>query len=355
MKYVLAVLLAFLLIGCTAPNETMRIGGVFHLTGPAAVWGQGELNAAQLAVEEINNNGGVNGKNLELVVEDSQTDLSGTVSSFNKLIEVDQVVAAIGPTWFGQVAAPIAENKKFVIISPSTGVTISREKFFFNLWPTEKQEILPLVEHMREQDVNTAAVVYTTNDWSTSMKDNFLQLANENDIAVIETFGTDAEETDFRTIITQLAELEVDAVYAPFAFYPPQGAFSNQREQLDMTIPLYSSSGTENPELLSSFPSIEGTIYAYPDREDRELAFQEKYLQRYDETYSTSSAYAYDAVYVLVEALQDKRPLADAVAAIRDYQGVSNTITFENGRVVEKTHSVKIVRNGAFTHIDSTI
>ncbi len=354
-RLMIFILLAFL-IACQPKTEQFTIGGVFHLTGPGAFWGTAEHNAAVLAIEEINSAGGISGRQLEMIVEDSKTDFPQTATAFNKLIEVSEVPVIVGPTWFAQVASPIADEKKVIIISPSGGTVPMPSPYFFDVWPTERQEVIPLVPHMKQSKHTRIAVVYSQNDWSVSMRDNFVDEASGNSIEVVKEFTTSPDESDFRTIILELKQLPIDAVYAPFAFYPSQGAFSKQAKELNLSLPVYSSSGTENPVLLEAYPEIEGTVYPYPFRDEKEQEFLRKYEQRFNSPPAPSAAYAYDSVRLVAEALAFGATTSDAIAtylrSVKDYQGVSNRITFdENGRVTEKPHIIKTIRDGKFKEI----
>jgi branched-chain amino acid transport system substrate-binding protein len=357
LHQIFAALLAMMLVvSCTTQQpsspEPIKIGAVFHLTGPAAFWGTGEHNAVLLAVEEINTAGGINGRPVELIVEDGKTDFVQVTTALNKLINIDKVPIIIGPTWFGQAAAPVAEESKTTILSPSTGVTVEREKYFFNLWPTERQEIIPLVAYIQQQKHKKIAIVYSQNDWSVSMKNNFVDEATKKGLIIVEEFATSPDETDFRTLISRIKQLPIDAVYAPFAFYPSQGAFSKQAKELDLAMPLYSSDGTENPELLNAFPAIEDTIYPYPVRGQKEEEFVKKYEAKYGISAAPSIAHAYDAVMLATEALRSgartSEDFAEYLKNVKGYPGVANTITFENGRVTQKAHHIKIVKDGKF-------
>src|SRR3989338_3856413 len=128
--YIIAVVALILIAGFLAINlnslssnqEGIEIGGLFHLTGAGAFWGEGEYNGATLAIEEINEAGGINGKSLKIIIEDGKTDFPETVNALKKLAQIDGVKIIIGPTWFGQVASPLAEELKVLVISPSAGV-----------------------------------------------------------------------------------------------------------------------------------------------------------------------------------------------------------------------------------------
>jgi len=258
MKSRLLIILCLFVLACAPQQESIKIGGVFHLTGPGAFWGEGEKNGALLAIEEINAQGGINGVPLELIIEDANTDFKGTTSAFLKLIDIDQVNLIIGPTWFGQVASPIADERKVLMLSPSTGVLPQPSPYFFVLWPTEAQEIETISNYMQQQDVKKIAIVYSINDWSESMKNHLIDQAK--DIEIVEQFATNSDETDFRTVITKIKQLDVDAIYTPIAFYPGQGAFTKQAKTLGITIPIYSTLNTENPLLVEAYPEVENTI-----------------------------------------------------------------------------------------------
>jgi branched-chain amino acid transport system substrate-binding protein len=352
---IIAIIALVLLVGCAHAEKSIAIGAVFHLTGAGAFWGTGEHNAAQIAIEDINAAGGIDGKPLKLIVEDGKTDFPQTASAFRKLIDTDRVPIIIGPTWFGQVTAPIAEETKTAVLSPSTGPTVQRQKYFFNLWPTERQEIIPLVAYMKVQGVRKVAVVYSQNDWAASMKDNFVDEAKKQSIEIVKEFSTNPDETDFRTVIVQLKQLDIDTIYGAIAFYPTQGAFTKQLRELAVALPFYSTSGTEVPGLVQAFPTVEGTIYPYPKRGSKEAAFVKKYEEKFGLPASPSVAYAYDAVMLVADALRTGAQTSDDFAAyfasIKDYDGISNRIAFENGRVTEKEHLIKIVKNGTFVPI----
>lgn len=363
----LAIIAAMLLIsGCSAsPSghaasptiDPLVIGAVFHLTGPASYWGSGESDAVVMAVDEADEKGGIGGRPVRLIIEDGKTDFVQTTASLNKLIEVDKVPIIIGPTWFGQAAAPIAKGSGITIISPSTGVTVARDRHFFNLWPTERQEILPLVEYMEVHGKKKVAIVYSQNDWSESMKAVFESEAGSHGIRVVKDFASTPDESDFRSLILELNGLDIDAVYAPFAFYPSQGAFSKQAEELNLSRPIFSSSGTQNPDLVRSFPQVEGTIYPYPVTGPGEGDFAKRFRSRFSRDPSPSSAYAYDAANLVIDAMRSgvrsSEDFASYLASIKDYPGVSNVITFDPkiGRVMDKGHEMRRVDGGLFVQI----
>jgi len=364
-KTILWILIGFLVIisiilinvSMGKQGDIIKIGGVFHLTGPASFWGQGEYNGALMAIEETNSKGGINGKQIELIVEDGETDFPKTTNAIKKLITVDNIKIIIGPTWFGQIASPLAEEFKVLIISPSAGVVPEPNSYFFDVWPTEKQEVEPIVNYMDEKEIKDVALIYSLNDFSQSVRNNFVEQAELKGMNIVKEFSVNPDEDDFRTIILAIKELNVDAVYGTFAFYPSQGAFSKQAEELNLGLILYSSSGTEIPALLEAYPEIEGTVYGHIDKGQRENEFTTRYMERFDSFPSPSSAYAYDSANLVIESLksgkQNPEEISEYLMNLKDYPGISNTISFDDsGRITSKLFVVKTVKNGEFVEYE---
>ena len=180
-------------------DEPLIIGGVFHLSGAGSFWGTSELNGVKLAIEEINSNNGISGRKIKLVVEDGATDFKSTASAFNKLIEVDNLKIILGPTWFGQVASPIAKDKETLMISPSTGVISTPSKYYFTVWPSEEQDAIPILEHLKKTNRTKVAVIYSLNDWSAAVKQAFTENADRYGIKIVGVQSTDPNEKDFRS------------------------------------------------------------------------------------------------------------------------------------------------------------
>jgi len=108
--------------------------------------------------------------------------------------------------------------------------------------------------------------------------------------------------------------------------------------------------------LVEAYPEVENTIYAYPDKGPGEDVFTQKYMEKYNTFPAPSVAYAYDAVNLVADALKagktSPEEIAEYLKSIQDYQGISNTITFDNnGRITQKPHIIKTVKDGKFVEI----
>ncbi len=188
---VLLLIAGLRLTGNITKEDTIKIGGLFGLSGFSSEWGQADYNAALLAIEEKNKEGGINGKRIEFIVEDTKSDLASTSTAFTKLIEIDNVEAVIGPTWseFAEVVIPIANQTKTVVITGSAGGELEsfKNKYFFSTWPSVKLEMRTLAKYMSIKNYKKTALVYSQTAWAISVADSFTKESEFNQIAITKT------------------------------------------------------------------------------------------------------------------------------------------------------------------------
>lgn len=362
----LILIFLILIVGCSnnlsgnilAEKQTdeIKIGGIYHLTGPGAFWGQTEKDASLLAINDINQKGGINGKKIKLIIEDSQTDPKSVASSISKLTQIDDVKLIIGPTWHSQIASPLTKQYKVPMISPSGGTVPEPSEYFFDLWPTENQETIRIAKYLKENNIDEIILVYTLQDWSISMRDNFIISANENGITILEEFAVDAFETDFSTIIQKIEELDAKGIYSIFAFYQAQGEFSKELSQSKLNLTHYSTQNTQIPALLEAYPQIEGTIYTYTKETSKQEEFNQRFYSQYGYYPGPSSAHAYDSVMLAANATEthgeNSKAIKDYLSQVK-YEGLTGTIEFdENGRIKERDYVIKKVENGEFVMLE---
>lgn len=297
----------------TASGETIKIGAALGLTGICAEFGEGELHASTLAVEEINKVGGVNGKQIELISEDTQCENKTTVSAFQKLINIDRVVAIIGPTWGDsfQGGYPFAGEKKIIAISPSTAIEaleITKQPvgFIFSTWFPARLEIDALQKYAKEKGWKSIMVVHDQDPFGIMSAAVFKEQANGNGIQIVDEHEVAVETADFRTIIVKIKSKKFDAIFSSFITPESKAIFIQQTRQLGVSVPILSTAEIQNPMLLSSFSSVlEGVIYTYPKGATGYDVFAEKYKERFGvEPQGPSASNAYDAVNILVAAMK---------------------------------------------------
>jgi branched-chain amino acid transport system substrate-binding protein len=316
------------------------------------------MKGALLAVEEANANGGINGQQIQLVIEDTQSDLSRTALAVRKLAQVDHVPVIIGPTWaeFAQVSIPVIEDEKIVMISASAGGSLKEfeSPYFFNTYPSERFEMRDLTAFMHAHAFDRVAVIYDLSPWSVALKEMFEAEAAQNGIQIVESFEIQPDEKDFRRIVTRLKELDIDGVFAPFNDESIKGIYLRQAFELGLSTRFFSTQSTQTVNLLKNTgQAAEGVIFAYPKETSLFADFKRRYEKRFnEELLIASTASAYDATNAVIAAL--KRRPRDTNQLISflletDFDGVSNHIQFDQyGLIQNKDYVIKTVQDGGF-------
>lgn len=350
---------------CCTGSGDIKVGGLFALTGEAADWGQDEAEATRLAVDDANRTGGVHGKKVVLVLEDGPNEeVNASVTAFRKLVDVHKVPIVLGPTWdvVAAAVAPIAEDKRVVILASDVSSGVEKEKSFaysYSLFAPEKSEMVRLVEFLKSRGAKKVATVYNLDPFSQQWRDAFAEAAQEAGLEVSAEFPvSDPEAKDFRTQITRLKTSGVDAVYVDFTAQDTKGPFMRQAGELGLGMLVVSSSPTETQSLLDNYGQyMEGLYIAAPTQTEE----SKKLLERFEAKYghparSPAVPYAYDAAMILVEVLKQGArtgpEIKKALDQLKDYKGVSApSIAFnERGRAVwsAEAYELKVVRGGVF-------
>ena len=280
LKLAIAIMALSLLIGCTTGNivktNEIKLGGIFGLTSYGSTWGTTEKNAFLLAIEEETE------LNIQPIIEDHQSDLKTTATALNKLIFMDKVQIVIGPAWveFSEVAAPIAETNKVLLVSPweTSENNWIQSKYFMTGTPSERVQIKALLENIEEK---TFILVYNENAWSTALKTIFIDQAEKMGFTILKEFAISQDVEDYRTEITKIKKINPDALFVALAEDGDQGEFFKQSYELNLSKQIYYPSARgETQILLDNYGKyMENAIYPFPVRPESE--FDEKYKNKY--------------------------------------------------------------------------
>ena len=373
----LSVVLIIFLFGC-APTQpgvtvtgvtvteptptvgTVKLGVMMPLTGDAAAYGNPIFASTQIAVDEINAQGGINGKQIELIVEDSKCNPKDGATAAQKLVNVDKVVAILGGVCSGETlgAAPIAEAAKVIMLSPSsTSPDITNAgDFIFRTAPSDALagKIAADVAY-NTLNARTAAIITETQDYPQGLrrvfKKNFEKLGGT--VAIDEAFNSEA--TDFRTLVLKVKDANPDVIYVvPQA--PAKGVLIvKQIKEAGLETQLLTAEGLigrdvikENPEDLEGMIGVE----AYFDESNpKAIAVLGEYTKRTGEEppFPAFMAAAYDNVYLIKKAMeQSETPegMRDFLYSVKDWQGALGKLTIDqNGDPILK-YSVQKVTSG---------
>jgi branched-chain amino acid transport system substrate-binding protein len=360
MKISIVLALILMLNACSAGDteqEPIKIGQLAALTSFGSTWGMAEKNGVALAVKEANDAGGVNGKPIEIVIEDTQSDFTKTLSAYRKLHDVNGLDVIIGPTWneFTQVILPAAKDDGSLIMSPSSSfdkVNVT-SPLFFTTFHSLRWINAPINEDIEANQYRRVAIVYDQNAFTQAVHDFFVEEMERQGVEVL-SFETNPDAKDYRTQITKIRDSDVDAVYVLLAFWPNIGEFMKQASTQGLEAKFYTQIDVENEQYIPIYGRYsEGMLYPYP--EAGSPSFNEKYKAEFGiPASSPSGETAYDAANLLIAALRSGANTPQKISAylrrVKNYDGVSGPITFdEYGQVAYKRYFLKAIRNG--THV----
>lgn len=316
MKLALMLLVLLIVLGCTPTptgevvKDSIPIGGAFALTGFASGWGEAELNAATLAIEEINAQGGIGGRQLRLVVEDTQSDNTKTVSAVSKLINVDSVKVVIGPTWLDSFggAAPLADENKIVMITPSASITAVKSSkdfiYVFSTWYRVDKESHELAEYLASAGKKRVVLFLGIDAYFQDIGANFKQSAEGLGLEIIEEFRLSPEQLDFRTELIKMKNSNPDAILFGLNNENQFHNFLKQRQVLYPESVLFTTEYFEELALKDSFNDLSENVY-FIAPEASETDFSKKYKARFGKDFVFSASNAYDSIYILARGLQE--------------------------------------------------
>jgi branched-chain amino acid transport system substrate-binding protein len=357
--FVFIVLLS--IFNCTKKQESIKIGAIFDLTGSLSYMGQWSLKGALIALDEINAQGGVNDRRIELVVEDAETKPDKAVSAFQKLISKDMIKVAIGFNGSSEVmaCAPTANNTKTVLFSSggaSPRITDAGDYVFRNRLSgaIEVEEMANIIYN--KLGLRNIGILYINNDYGEGYKDVFEKHFKELGGKILFLDAFDQDKTDFRVQLTKLKNLKnLEGIY--LIPYVKEGAhILKQAKELDLNIKWFSANAIEGPELFDiAGDAAEGLMYTvakYDPHDSLAMGFNKKYRERYGEDSEMFAANAYDALKIVRMCIEkvgnDGEKIKDALYKVKDFKGASGITSFDGNGDVLKSVMVKIVKGREF-------
>jgi branched-chain amino acid transport system substrate-binding protein len=334
-------------MGDNTSLEIIKIGSVMPVTGVIAPYGQSSIDAINLAFEEINAAGGVlGGKHLKLINKDNQSTAQETATAFQWLIESEKVVAIIGPVVSSHslMGAPIAQEAGIPTISTFSGdpaVTLVGDYIFRACYTDPFQGQIMARFVLKELGLTTAAVIVEQeSDYARGLAESFKDYFEAGGGTVVWEEEFSNIETDFGSILTRVKDAKPQFIYIP-SYYDTVGHILKQAKDMEVNALFGGGDGWDFPELFDlAGDAADGSFFTRhysPDVDTPEVqAFLAAYQNKYNRIPNTAAALAYDAAYMLAQAVDnagslDGQAIRDAMAAII-FTGVSGTITFDENR-----------------------
>lgn len=359
MKKVTLFLFALiLLMGCNQiKNDTIKIGAILPLTGDAAAWGIPPRNGALLAVEQINATGGINGKKLELIVEDGGCDPKMGVNAINKLLSADKPIAVVGAVCSAVTLAiaPIVEKNKIVLISPASthpSITDAGE-YIFRVMPSDEIRAKVFAEYIYSLGHKTAVVLAINNEAGKGAELNFTKYFELQGGKVIGVENYMPDANNVKTQLTKIKKLKPDIILALSQVKDAVIVLKDVKE-LNVSIPLFfQSEALDDPSVIQNAGNAaNGATYITFAKSDNEIAksFEDAYKIRFNEDPNIFAPEAYDAVMLIANSLKKFKDISPEklqidLYKVYEYKGASGILTFDNNGDVIKPLEIKEIAN----------
>lgn len=367
MKRSLA-LLSLALLGLTAckpvaSGDTIKIGMIAPLTGDVAGLGADVRHGAEMAIEKINDAGGINGKMLELVAEDGRCTGADAASAAQKLVNVDHVFAIVGGLCSGETlaAAPIVEAGKTVLLSPTSSspdVTKAGDYVFRN-YPSDALKTTAMAKYFAENGIKKIAMISENTDFSQGFR-----AALKKDLpagAVVFDEVVDPGTKDVRTLMTRLKGVQFDVFFPNGNSDAVIGPMMQQLREAGITTAAIVHDAGDSATMSKNVPEVEGLYVINVASMAKDDTFNAAFKAKYgDPKYAVAFAgFAYDSVNVIAEGIKNgaadpstssglsSTALKDWLYAMKSFTGVSGTFHFDkNGDVVGIPYVLKQYQKG---------
>jgi len=329
-------------------KEPYKIGGIFAITGGASFLGDPEKKSLQMVVDEINKNGGIDGRQLEAIIYDSEGDPSKAVLHANKLISKDDVIAVIGPSLTPTTLAivPIFENAKIPLISCAAGIKITDpvKPWVFKTAQSDVMAVKAVYEFMKKRNITKVGILSVEDAFGESGKEQLLKQAKDFGIEVIaaETFG--GKDTDMTPQLTKIRAAQPQAIIC-WGTNPGPAVVAKNVKQMNLTIPLYMSHGVASPKFIELAGEASNGIILptgkilvakqLPDSDPQKVVLL-NYIEQFEKLnnmpVSGFGGYAYDGMKILARAMAgtdgNREKIRDNIEKVIGQVGVSGIFNF---------------------------
>lgn len=346
-KVLLIVSLLFVAQAAVA-QETYKLGAVLDVSGPVSFLGQVERNGIELAIDQINSAGGINGRKLEFVMYNDEGDVTKTVTAVKRLIEQDNVLAILGPSGSGNTlaAAPLVERAGVVLISYALSVKIVDpiKKYVFQFLPNDIHNVERSIQDMKAHGWNKVAVAYVASALGESGRDQIAAQAAPAGLQIVDSASYGEKDADLSSLATQIRRSGAQATFN-WGISSSSIALLKNMQQQGVVLPTYPPAGFAHERMLglageagnmlriaaNKIVVAEQLPASDPNRAVI-IEFSKAYKERFKLAPPVSAASARDSVYAIAYALKrganDRTKLRDEIEGMKNFAAAGGTYTF---------------------------
>lgn len=300
--------------------DQIKIGSFLAVTGGASFLGDPELKTLQMYIDEVNQNGGVLGKQLKLVHYDTGGNPKKAVNFVKRLVKKDRVDIILGGSTSGTTlaVAPLIDKFKVPMISFAGSVKIIEptQKWMFKVPHTDRMAAAKVYEDMQKRGITKVALISGSGGFDKSGRAQSLALAPKYGIEIVadESYGN--KDNDMTAQLTKIRGTDAQAIFN-FGFGKAPAIVTKNVQQLGIKLPLYQSHGVASKKYIElsgnaaegvRFPAAAVVVARELPADDPQkkvtMAYTEKYEKQYNASVSTFGSHGYDALFIAIEAME---------------------------------------------------
>ncbi len=345
-------------------EDVYKIGGIGPLTGGASSYGISVKQGAEIAIEKINQEGGVNGKELVLVFEDDVCDEEKAISAYNKIMD-EEPIAIMGAVTSGCSVAVSGEsiNDGILQVTPSgSALGCAEESNSFRICFTDPIQGQTMAKYMSEKGFKNVAIIYeVSSDYSKGIKDAFVEEASAGGMTVVSEESFNTGDVDFKTQLTKIKSSGADCIFLPI-YYAEVAAITEQAKTVGIELPYFGCDGWDGviKELEGDTSGIDGAVFLTPFVAGLNVPEVEAFTTVYTETYGVApnqfAADGYDAIYVIKLAIEEcgdevtNENMIEAMTKI-SFNGLTGEMTFTAEGEPNKPAKFAEIKDGQYLDI----
>jgi branched-chain amino acid transport system substrate-binding protein len=348
-------------------QDEIKVGVYASLSGGQASYGISQGNAILLGAEEINAAGGVLGKPIKIVMDDDRSMPGESATIVRKLIANDKVCAVLGEFASSRSleGGPICQENKIPMISPgSTNPKVTEiGDYIFRTCFLDSFQGEVMARFALSKGYKRAAILTDEKqDYSKGLAQYFKENFTKNGGEIVKEQSYSSGDKDFRAQLTSIKVTKPDVIFIP-GYYNEVALIGKQARQFGLKVPMLGGDGWEGNSLLQiAGKSLDGCFFSThfsADNQDPAVqSFVAKYKAKYGSTPDCQAAMGFDTVKLLAQAITkagstDPKAIRDAVAATKDFPGVTGKITLDANRNASKPAVIQTIGDGKFKFVEN--
>lgn len=374
MKKFSIVLAVFMIIvifaGCSKPAATnsnqIKIGLNYELSGDNATYGQSFVEGIELAAEQINKAGGINGKEIVFVKYDNKSEPAEATTLATRLMTQDDVAVVLGPATSGAFKAtiPVATQNKVPVASGSAtadDVTVDDsgvKEYAFRICFSDSYQGTAMAKFALDNLSAKKAVVImdSSSDYGKGLAENFVKTFEEGGGTIVAQEAYVAKDTDFNAILTKIKGQDFDVIFVP-GYYNEAGLIIKQARAQGIDVPILGADGFDSPVLLelAGAEALNNVYfsnhYSALDQDPKVAQFIKDFKAKYNKEPDAFSALGYDLLKFVADAIGraenlDGESVKNALAATKDFEGVTGSFSIDENHNAVKDIVVIELKDG---------